>query len=452
MKKNVKKSVKKKRKLNYQKLFCFASFIFILVCILWYGGRLIYFYQDSKKTITEEATTLARTIKTANNTSENFKQVNKDYYFTGDVTTNYVSYSNLLWRIVKINEDNSILLITDNAIGNLAYGNNENTYKESNLINWLNYSEDNANSGIFENMLNQKEKYLTLTSTCNDTIDDIENITCENKENSYYLGLLSIEDYLHTGGNNGFINNERYNYLANKNENNDIWYITDEGKLDTTTGEDILGIKATITLSSKLNTTGGTGTETDPYKFEETNGLIGSYVKLDNDTWRIYEENNNIIKLVLQDTITENNEKLKYNYSKNTYYHNDTIYGSLAYYLNNTYYNNLSYKDLIIENTYTNGYYGSDNDYQYQEIATNTIETKVSIPSLDNIILNDTLDGYFTNTGLSKNSSLIYIQKEKGIVSTENVTTENYIVPCISINKENLTVGTGDYTDPYRTE
>ncbi|MCI6265772.1 MAG: hypothetical protein MR598_02870 [Erysipelotrichaceae bacterium] len=62
--------MKKKRKINVQKIFSFASFIFIIVCILWYGGRFIYFYQSSKKAITEEANTIARTLKTQNHDQE----------------------------------------------------------------------------------------------------------------------------------------------------------------------------------------------------------------------------------------------------------------------------------------------------------------------------------------------------------------------------------------------
>ena len=145
-------------------------------------------------------------------------------------------------------------------------------------------------------------------------------------------------------------------------------------------------------------------------------------------------------------------DKLKYTYSKTSYYHNDTKKGSLAYYLNNNYYNSLSYKDLIIENTYTNGFYSDYNDYNYQDILSKTIETKVSIPSLSDIILNDTLNDYFTNTGTKEESSFIYIRKETGTTSSKHITSENYIIPCISINKDNLKIGSGSLNDPYRTE
>ena len=154
------KKEKKKREINIQNIFCFISFIFILVCILWYGGRFIYFYLDNKKTLTKESTTLARIIKTENNDKETFKQINGDYYFYQDATNNYVSYSNLIWRIIKINKDNTITLINDNIISTLAYGDNKDTYEESNLMNWLNTKKTNSNTGKLETILNEKEKYL----------------------------------------------------------------------------------------------------------------------------------------------------------------------------------------------------------------------------------------------------------------------------------------------------
>ena len=468
---------KKRRKINYQKIFCFISFIFIMICIIWYGGRLIYFYADSQKTITDESNTFARMIKTQNHDNEFFKQVNQDYYFYGNATNNYVTYSNLTWRIIKVNKDNTILLITDNVIGTLAYGKTTDDYSDSNILHWLNQTNEISSSGIMEKFLNEKEKYLVKTSTCIDVIDNIEKITCKKKSQDNYLGLVSLQDYIYTGGNKGFISNGKYSYLANKNKDNDIWYINEEGKLDVSSGEDILGIKATITLSPTLELKAGTGTQNDPYLIEDNTSLLGSYVKLGEDNWRIYEEQDGILKLILQDTILadektlshqkkqsstpnttdsssndNNSNKLKYAYSKNSYYHNDTIYGSLAYYLNHTYYNSLSYKNLILENHYANGFYGNDNDFNYQDIVKNTIETKVALPSIHDILLNDALDNYFTDTGMSKESSLVYLRKENGVVSSKNVSTEAYVIPCISISKEILNIGSGSLGDPYRTE
>ena len=44
----------------------------------------------------------------------------------------------------------------------------------------------------------------------------------------------------------------------------------------------------------------GNGTIEEPYKFEDTNQLIGSYVKLDNNIWRIYQVNDTEIRLIFE--------------------------------------------------------------------------------------------------------------------------------------------------------
>lgn len=443
---------KKKRKLNFQKLFCFASFIFILVCILWYGGRFVYFYLDTKKVTMNdnETKTFASTLIADNHNSDTFKQVETEYYFYGDASNNYVEYSNMLWRIIKVDDNDQIVLIHDDIVGTLAYGDKQEEYSNSNLINWLNASNDNE--GIFEKVLNEKEKYLVKTSICTDMIDDIGNITCNSIYNEAYVGLLSIEDYVNTGGTKSFINSSQYQYLANKDKDDNIWYINNEGKLGSSDGEDIYGIKPVITLSEELVISEGNGSKENPYKFEESIGLIGSYVKLDDDIWRIYEEKDGIVKLISQNFIQDEENKFKYSYSKKTYYHNDTVYGSLAYYLNHDFLNSLSYKDIIVENTYVNGYYGSDVDYLYREMLDVTIDTKVSIPSIHDVIFNDDLDGYFTNTGINEASSFVYTRNAIGTISSKNVMLQAGVVPCISIEKDNLKVGSGDIDDPFRME
>ena len=198
---------KNKRKLNKQKIFSFISFIFIMVCIFWYGGRAIYFYLDSKKTLKKENATLARNIITTNINSNNFKKINSSYYFQKNANNNYLLYSNILWRIIKITKDNNIVLIADDSITNLAYGKNKK-YNNSYLIKWMNIDDDKY-TGILENNLNNTKSYLTKTETCIDNINNIKKITCKKTNKNNYLSLLSVTDYINTGAENSFINNEK---------------------------------------------------------------------------------------------------------------------------------------------------------------------------------------------------------------------------------------------------
>lgn len=439
--KSDKKNIKENKKSYFQKLFCFASFVFILTCCFWYGGRFIYFYLDSKKLEEIENKTLAYTILNNND----LKKANNSMYFYGKDVSNYIKYSNLLWRIIKIDSDNSLYLITDNII---TYLNGNNPH----LNTWLNSSEI-INSGIFQSNLNNIDKYLLNYNVCDDIISDINNLNCEVINKNGLIGLPSIIDYINTGGENSFINNNKYTILNNTDTNNNKWYINNEGKLGISNADDIYGVKAVIRLKDNLELKSGDGSINDPYTFEEDTTLFGSYVKLGNDIWRIYHVDGDNIKLMLNNYLTIDNEPITLKYSTTNYQHNDTISTSLAYYLNNTYLNTLSYKNIILTTNWSNYYYSNEFEFNYTEILNNKIDTKVSLISIGDIILNDNnLDEFYTNTGVSSTSNMIYTLNNNGTISRKRVTYSNKIVPSISINKNILTKGNGNIDSPYEME
>ena len=446
------KSKKKvKRVVNLQKVFCFISFIFILTCCLWYGGRFVYFYLDSKKTETSQVA-MADVLKNENHSKKSFRKDGKEYYFYQDVDNNYVKYSNLLWRIIKINEDNSILLVMDDPITSLAYG-KDVKYQESSIIKWLNKDDKTDTSGQLEGKLNDATHYLVKTNVCADIVDDVEKITCKNTIDEYYLGLLTLEDYIKTGGKKSFINHDSISYFANQKTDGSIWYLNEDGTLDSSSGDDILGIRATITLSPSLSIKSGTGSKDDAYVIEDKFELFGSYVKLGNDMWRIYDVGEDEVKLVSMDYVKDTNgNKYESIYSNSTFIHNDTIARSLAYYLNHTYYNSLDYKNIILNANYYNGYYGEDNDYQLDELYGKKIDTHVAVPSLGDVVFNHELDNYFISTGTYQNSSSVYLQKKNAEIISKKVSSEANVVVCITIKRTNLSVGSGTMDDPYRTE
>jgi len=434
VKKEVKKR-KKKSKLSIQKIFNLISAVFILACIIFYGIRFIKLYKENYRV--DKIPHIADTIKENN---ENLKNINGDFYFYGNDINNYISYSNLLWRIVKVSSDGTVSLVLDNSITPLAKGNLE--FNKSNIYNWLN-KNDNDYTGIFELSLNNKEKYLTYTKTCIDDINDTKNITCKNITEDTYITIPSLNDYVNTGSSSSFLNNKEYYYLINKEDDKNTWCVDKEGKISTSDGLDILGIKPVITIKSTVEITNGNGTKDNPYIFEESSSLIGSYVKLDNDIWRVYKEDNNYVKLSLDNYLKINNEEVKYKYSNNNYVHNDTTYGSLAYYLNKTYLNTLKYKNILEEIPFSNGIYNNTNNYDYIKTLEETENTKITVLSIGDIILNSTNTNYYLSSGISKDSNMIYTMQNDFKVYTKVSTTNLKIVPVIAIKKDLITsIGT----------
>ena len=436
------------KKLSYQKIFCFLSILFISCCFIFYGSRFVKLYLENKKIKIVEKNTLAKVLK--ENNDKNFKNINGTNYFTGDDDTNFVLYSNILWRVIRLEDDNSITLISNNSLTSLAFGNSEKV-SDSYIYRWLN-TGDSEYSGILEKSLNDVDNYLVKTSSCSDTIDELANNPCKEFNSDNYVSLLSVVDYLNIGSKNSYLANDEFFYLNNMNSDGKVWYVNDDGLANLSSGSDIIGIRPVITLKENVEYISGKGTKEDPYTIEKENGLFGSYVKLDNTLWRIYKVNDKDVRIMLNDYLKVNNSNLTYKYSNISSYHDDYKYGSIAYYLNRTFLNTLSYKNKIKDVSWTNGYYNSTTNYNYENALKDTIESKIALISIGDIYLNPELTNYFTMTGSYKNSQSVYtIQKNKKLY-TKSIASEINVVPVMSIDKDLLTKGNGTISSPYEME
>ena len=434
----------KKKKLSIQKIFNIVSFVFLLTCCIFYGGRFIKLYLENEEKVVVEANTLGKDIK--ENNSEILKNINGEYYFNGDIDNNYVLYSGILWRVIKVGENNVVTMISDNILASLAFGENK-TYEESYINTWLN-KNDNEHSGILEKNLNSMVTYLKQGDLCTDKIDDISNSNCTNISNDYFLTTLSVSDYINTGAADGFINTSENFYLSNTTTDNQVWYVNNEGKINKSKGNDIYGIKPVIKTKDNLNLVSGDGSKENPYVIESAFGLFGSYVKLGEELWRVIDVTDDKIKLVYNDYLKDGNDYISYKYSNYNATYDQNKYGTLAYYLNKTFLNSLSYKDLIIENEYSNGYYGKDNDYNYTDSLNNTINAKVALVNISDININHDIYNYFTMSVSSKKNNFIYTIQRDGNPYSKIISSTSYIVPIITINKTDFE-GTGIMNDPY---
>ena len=436
------------RRISFQKLFCFISALFIWGCCLFYGIRFVKLYIANEKEKVVEENSLAKVIRENNSNNENFKEISNQMYFINDANNNYLMYSNVLFRIIRVNNDNSIVAITDNSLTSLAYG-VDLDYTNSYVNKWLNKDSD-LYSGILERQLNTD--YLQKTNICLDKITKVDNTPCSNIDNNYYFSLLSTNDFVNIGSKKSFVINGEYFYLGNVNEENRVWYITDDGKLMVNDGSDIIGIRPVITIKANVDYVSGNGKIDNPYFIENENSLFGSYVKLDGTMWRIYQVNENDVRLIMDDYLKVNNQNLTYIYSNNSSYHDDYKINSIAYYLNHDFLNKLSYRNKIKEVLWTNGYYGEDNNYDYKTAIDTTVNTKVALVSMADIRLNNKLDNYFTMTGTTNKGVTMYTIESNQKVYTKNIRSKANVVPAISLEKDLLVKGNGTLGNPYEME
>ena len=418
---------KNKRKINFQKIFIFISLIFIMSCVIYYGLRFIKLYKENSKT--EETKQIADNIKDDNANNKNFKNIKGDYYFEGKKVNNYVKYSNLLWRIIKVDKHGNVTIALNENITSQAKKLAD--FKQTNVYEWLNKTESEY-SGLFQNILNDIPQYLTYTDECNDKIDDTKNITCKKQTKEIYITIPSLNDYVNTGSSNSFLNNNSYYYLINNGSKN-VWCIDNEGKISTSKGDDIIGIKPVITIKNLTKLKSGNGSLENPYEFEEQSpSLIGSYVKIDNDMWRVYKESGENVNLVLDSFISVNSIEPEYKYSKVGHTFNTKEVGSLANYLNTRYLNGLKYKNILEDFEMSNGKYIN---YDYKEVLKEKVITKVGLLTVGDIIFDRESTGFYLGSSPQEVENMMHIYQGNGKIESQSIMQQEKIIPTISIKK-----------------
>ncbi|MDD2435273.1 MAG: hypothetical protein PHO63_03365 [Bacilli bacterium] len=450
-----KKEKKVKGKITKLELsFTILSLIFLIGFTCFYGYRLIHYYRIyNPKTVTGEKTELMGVTIRKNTPviyeGDGLYSIKGTFVYKGDVDNNYVSYSNLLWRIVKINNDNSILLITDEYVNNLMWDDNSNDYNSSNIRDWL--VENGNNTGIFEKTLRNKEKYLQPNTICKDTVNDLESFSCNQTSNDDYVSLLNLNDYINSlSDGTSYINHSNNIWLSTPTSDNMVWHVL-ENNVSKSTPDNGYAIKPVITLQKTAVIQSGSGTINEPYIFEEeTEQQLNtySYVKLANDIWRVYEKNDNHARLILDNYY--GSEYNTYNFSPIDNKFNTNINYSLAKYLNTTVYNSLTYKHLLVECDWYTGEYTKTNEYNYKNVFSNKISAKVGTYNVSDIKLNSSLSNYFFMT--PADNGMIYSFNNDENLFTSKITYIKRIRPAICIDKTKIVKGNGTKNSPYELE
>ena len=132
-----------------EKKFRIISILFIVGCIIFYGGRFGYFYMkyNKKSSNSSSKEVLAITIQKKGivSSKDGLYNDNGELVFKGEKVDNYLIYSNILWRIVRVNNDNSIVLVTDSKLTDLAYSSDtDSDFTKSYIMNWLNKNGQNT--------------------------------------------------------------------------------------------------------------------------------------------------------------------------------------------------------------------------------------------------------------------------------------------------------------------
>lgn len=298
---------------------------------------------------------------------------NSSYIFKGEINNNYILYNNLLWRIVKINNDSSITLILDDYINMLP----------KNLINVF-----------FENLTNNlNTDYLTKNKICMDEMNDSE-ITCNKTNNDSYISLLSTYDYLNSFyEEKTFITKDKEIMWLYNNDNH-----TNGDSISKSNENNFYEIRPVITLKANTTYKNGNGNKDNPYKIDNEPFGLGSIIKINNDTYVVYDFINDIKLMSLKTIDNLNREKV-------------------LDFLNNELYEKINYNNLLNNLTIYKGTYTNKKDDLLKEKETR----KIGIPNILDIKINNDITNYYLPNKIN-NFNLIY---DNPIIYGDTKTTHN---------------------------
>lgn len=440
----------RKRLTKKELIFNIISLSLIIIIGLYFGIRSFYYYGKQNKKVDNANTTLAEKLMNSNKLTKEKNGWHQDedgYYFKGQVGNNYVRFANRNFRVVRVNNDNTVKLVSEDITSIFMWGDNIK-YKNSNLNNWLNKT-DKKHSGVYYNTIPKVNEFLVKTKYSEDKLSGSK---VKDNKTSYkdYVTTLTIKDYITAGGKNSYLNTGNYYWLIGHDKDKMNLYVNEEGEVESSPNSEAYGVKVVITLGDKTTISEGDGSKDNPYVVNQNSdtNYVNKYVKLGNDTYIVSSDKDNKLKLVSDNYI---NNDIKMSFSKTTSGFNLMDFTSLAYYLNNTYYNTLSYKDKLLDIDNYTGELNNDAGLEYSNIFKSSIPSKIGLLNMFDYNPTDLTDFYLVNSP-STATTMAYVYNKLGMLEEDEIINEKHVVTTIMISKKSIKKGDGTKEKPYTVE
>ena len=221
--------------------------------------------------------------------------MNNELVFRGEQVNNYVQMEKSLWRIVKVDSSNNIVLIKDDKAGygsawddryneTLKYNVGMNNYSTSRIREKLIEIYSNTDKGVIFLSENDKTKLLKYTPCVGarkvKTEQNNGTVECATKGEEYYLGLLQLSDYINASTDPACKTSENkqcqnYNYLKTKynwwtgtpvgSTNYESYSISERGIIEVSKTSEYKSVRPVIKISSNTRITSGNGSKETPY-------------------------------------------------------------------------------------------------------------------------------------------------------------------------------------------
>ena len=279
----------------------------------------------------ENKTSIERTVKVIQTLNKIVKDNTEKKVYEGENPNNYIEFSNMLFRIVRINDDGSIKIVSSEPVGVVNY---------KDINEWL-------NEYFYSHLTDKAKKYIVEKDFCSSKITDkkIKTSNACDKKIKQKVGLLSAKDYTAS------VKDEKsYLYPVNSEWTSDYendkkgWTISTSGVYKAFDINDNYSLYPSLNLKKGIKITKGSGTKDYPYEFSKVSSgkagdlintrYTGEYVSYAGTLYRIIDGNDKgNAKVMLMTEIHSLESHLADPFDEAVY--NPKAKGNIGYYLEN---------------------------------------------------------------------------------------------------------------------
>lgn len=285
----------------------------------------------------DNKTTVERVVKVVQKLSGVvIHDTDKRGYYTGNVTSNYLRLSGMLFRIVGVNNDGSVRIVSAEDIANIDY---------SGIQSWL----DNY---YYAHLTDKAKEFLTESVFCNDRLSnaDLTTTECSTKGTKQKVGILSAEDYAKSLQDHySYLYSDTIVWLYNDKSDKEAWtsrsyYVGSDAKYMEFDKNYSFGIRPVLTIKKDVLIQGGDGSIGNPYTLGDlekgkpndklNTRVSGEYVNYGGYNFRIVERaGDGTIKVIMEDLLHIDNDipSISYGVKKDVVLYNPKEVGNIGY-------------------------------------------------------------------------------------------------------------------------
>ena len=281
-------------------------------------------------------TTVTRTVTVVQKLASTVKRATgKADYYIGEDPENYVYFSNMLFRIIGIKDDN-VKIIADKDIANVNY---------DGIDEWMKYYENHLTDSAKKLIVPAKYCDMTITDSTLDTTQ------CNSYSKEKNIGLISIDEINKAATSRDTANylvGETTSWTGNSKDAQNAYaikmFVNNAGAVEK---KHNYGVRPVISIKADTLIKSGNGTMDHPYILEDymrakksdlNERYTGEYITYGGLLWRIIETNSDgTTKVICEQTLKQDDVFLTFTEpdGATSHIYNPNKKDNIGYFINN---------------------------------------------------------------------------------------------------------------------